>query len=339
MWGLPHDSGLGFMFPLFVYRMLNAGVCVGGTHRVIGTLIGIIHAGADIAEGVNPTKIVMEGGKAVGVQLEDGREYRARAVVSSLNPEQTFKELIGKKNCTEDLYFYVDQWKWESYSLLNFNVALRESLNYKAAKGEPDVNKAITCVMGVESYEDLIEGFKKLKGGELPLHGHACPLSLYSPILAPRGYHTARFDGLAPYDLGGDPENWDRRKKEILGSFMELWASYTTNFKSAYMDDHTAVTTPLDGERRFATMKRGSFKHGAYTPFQLGANRPNNLCSSYRTPIPGLYLNGASTYPGGMILGANGYNAALPIVEDLKLEKWWPEMDCIKSARQKGIVI
>src|SRR3990172_1477524 len=64
MWGLPYDAGLGFMFPLFVYRMLNAGISVGGTHRVIGTLIGMIHAGADVVEGGTPTKIVIENERA-----------------------------------------------------------------------------------------------------------------------------------------------------------------------------------------------------------------------------------------------------------------------------------
>ena len=85
-------------------------------------------------------------------------------------------------------------------------------------------------------------------------------------------------------------------------------------------------------------MKRGSIKHGAYTAFQLGANRPNMYCSSYRTPIEGLYVNGASTYPGGMILGANGYVAAQALVEDLGLTKWWPELECLVEARKKGLV-
>jgi len=338
MWGLPYDAGLGFMFPLFVYRMLNAGISVGGTHRVIGTLIGMIHAGADVVEGGTPTKIVIENERAAAVRLDDGREFRGRVIVSSLNPEQTFKELVGEANCPEDLNFYVKEWQWESYSMLNFNVALREPIQYKAAKEEPDVNRALTCVMGLDSMEDLISGFKKIDRGEIALHGHASPLSLYSPILAPKGYHTAKFETLAPYDLGGDPSNWDKRKEEITQMYADLWAGYAANFKSAYMDAHTGTTTPLDVERRFATMKRGSIKHGAYTPFQLGSNRPNLLCSSYRTPIKGLYVNGASTYPGGMILGASGYVAASAIAEDLKLEKWWGELECLKRAKDKGLM-
>lgn len=338
MWGIPFESGLGFLFPLFVYRMLNAGVCKGGTHRVLGTLIGIIHAGADLLEGLPPKKIIVEDGKAVGIALEDGREFRAKAVVSSLNPEQTFSELVGEANCPEELSMSAKEWLWESYSLLNFNIALRTPLDYKAAKDDPDVNKALTCVMGVDNLEDLRAGFQKLDKKEIAVHGHASPLSLYSPSLAPKGYQTAKFETLAPYDLGGDAANWDARADEIKLTFMDLWASYTTNFKEAYMECQTETTTPLDVERRFATMKRGSFKHGAYTAFQLGANRPNMLCSSYRTPIKGLYVNGASSYPGGMILGASGYIAAAALVEDLGLPKWWQDPECLVEARKKGLM-
>ena len=57
-------------------------------------------------------------------------------------------------------------------------------------------------------------------------------------------------------------------------------------------------------------MKRGSFKHGAYSTLQLGYLRPNELCSRSATPIPGLFVGGASMYPGGMILGGSGFLAA-----------------------------
>jgi phytoene dehydrogenase-like protein len=64
-------------------------------------------------------------------------------------------------------------------------------------------------------------------------------------------------------------------------------------------------------------MKRGSIKHGAYTTLQMGYLRPNDLCSQSQTPIPGLFLGGASMYPGGMILGGPGYIAAQVVGEFL----------------------
>ena len=336
MWGLPHDLGLGFFFPLFVYRMLNASVCVGGTHRVIGALTAAVHEGTDLIEGTGAEKIIIEDGKAVGVKLEDGRELRGKAIISSLNPEQTFLELLGEEHLPEDLKFAIKGWEWEPHSLLNINIALSEPLEYRAAKEQPDINQALTCIMGLDNSEQLISGYKKIEEGKIAVHGHAYPFSLYSPTLAPKGFHTAKFETMAPYDLEGDPQNWDARKEEILKTYMDLLASYTTNFESAYMDAHTAITTPLDIERRFATMKQGSFKHGAYTPFQLGSNRPNMECSSYRTPIKNFYVNGASTYPGGMILCGGSYVAATVLVEDLGLKKWWEDPPMLARAKEIG---
>jgi phytoene dehydrogenase-like protein len=42
----------------------------------------------------------------------------------------------------------------------------------------------------------------------------------------------------------------------------------------------------------------------------MGYYRPNGLCSRSATPIPGLFVGGASMYPGGMVLGGSGFLAA-----------------------------
>ena len=77
-------------------------------------------------------------------------------------------------------------------------------------------------------------------------------------------------------------------------------------------------------------MKKGSIKHGDYIPTQMLTNRPHPDCSAHKTPVPGLYLCGASTYPGGTLLGGPGYLAANRVAEDLGVKKWWKptaEMD------------
>jgi phytoene dehydrogenase-like protein len=87
---------------------------------------------------------------------------------------------------------------------------------------------------------------------------------------------------------------------------------------------------PLDIEIRFPQMRRGSIKHGAYTPIQMGCFRPNQECCSTNTPIEGLYVCGASVYPGGLIIGGPGYLGANKVAEDLDVKKWWKptsEMD------------
>ena len=85
-------------------------------------------------------------------------------------------------------------------------------------------------------------------------------------------------------------------------------------------------------------MKRGSFKQGAYTMFQMGYLRPNDQCSQYKTPVEGLYLGGASVYPGGMILLGSGYNAAKVVAEDLGLNVWWSPPDYVLKAQEEGYI-
>ncbi len=59
----------------------------------------------------------------------------------------------------------------------------------------------------------------------------------------------------------------------------------------------------------------------------MGSDKlPGDLKSS----IEGLYVGGASVYPGGLILGGSGYLAANKVIEDLGGNKWWSptkEMD------------
>ena len=55
----------------------------------------------------------------------------------------------------------------------------------------------------------------------------------------------------------------------------------------------------------------------------MGYFRPNDMCSRTSTPIEGLYVCGASTYPGGLVIGGPGYIAANKIAEDMGVQKWW----------------
>ncbi len=70
--------------------------------------------------------------------------------------------------------------------------------------------------------------------------------------------------------------------------------------------------TPPDYEREFS-MARGhapSFPGGVVAAL---VGRSPEL-SRYRTPVTGLYLTGAGTYPGAGVWGASGRNAAAAVL-------------------------
>jgi phytoene dehydrogenase-like protein len=110
-----------------------------------------------------------------------------------------------------------------------------------------------------------------------------------------------RAEAVVRYD-----QEWTRRGETFGDDCIRLLEEYATLGEIVFRRH----TTPLDIEAKLTTMKRGSIKHGGYTPLQMGYFRPNELCSQSETPIPGLYLGGASMYPGGMIIGGPGLIAA-----------------------------
>ena len=98
------------------------------------------------------------------------------------------------------------------------------------------------------------------------------------------------------------------------------------------------MSTPLDIQNKFPDMVKGSIKQGEYHPLQMGYMRPNEYCSTHRSPIKGLYMGGSCTYPGGTVLLGAGYLAAEAVAEDLSLKKWWAEPEVVKRARQQGLL-
>jgi phytoene dehydrogenase-like protein len=73
------------------------------------------------------------------------------------------------------------------------------------------------------------------------------------------------------------------------------------------------VVTPLDLEREWG-LTEGQIFQGEMTPDQIFFMRPVPGWARYTTPVPGLYMCGAATHPGGGVMGAPGRNAARTIL-------------------------
>jgi phytoene dehydrogenase-like protein len=149
----------------------------------------------------------------------------------------------------------------------------------------------------------------------------ACP-TLFDPAQAPPGQHTAFMWEKLPYALDGDPRNWDAAKAGHGRRMLAEWARFAPNLAAGAVLDWF-VRSPLDTERRLPNMRQGDLLVGSFAGGQVGYHRPFAGAGQYRTPVPGLYLCGGSTHPGGNITGLCGYNAAAVVAADLGLKAWW----------------
>lgn len=326
---IENAPGTGGFFPRLLSRVVRLGVPVGGAANVARSLEGVIAAhGGTVLTDAHVDRILVGDARAVGVRLADGRELTAgRFVASAIDAPQTVR-LAGADNFGAGLAAKVEAYRWAGHSLVSLHLALAEPPHYTAADFDPDVARAFLVQLGADSSEELDHDFARIHEGRLPerLAGNGAVPSLFDPSYAPPGRHVAFWWPWAPYDLDGDPANWDARRNEIAHLMLGQWAEYAPNLRPSAGDGPVLgmrIVSPLDIERHCVNMVRGSHHVGAYEPDQLGGNRPVPELGRYRTPVAGLYLCGASSHPGGSVSAGPGYNGANAIVEDLGIKPWW----------------
>jgi phytoene dehydrogenase-like protein len=343
MYGMDPEGGLGFMLPLFVTRLLHASVIRSGSHQLAASISRFANRnGASLERAAEVSKILTDGTKAVGVRLVTGEEIMAKKVVTTTDPKATFLYLVGPEVCHAASPTLVDQteaWEWESTSLCNVHYALSERPEHTCKAFDPDADRALVKIMGLESMQDVLDHISAAKEGHFRMAGAGMVLTDVDPMQAPvdvePGAAVACWETLAPYDnVEGD---WDALQHDYAKKILETWSEYAPNLQNATVIRHY-VNHPRHIEAKLPGMVRGSIKHGAYLPTQMLSNRPNADCSSYRTPIENLYVAGASVWPGGMVLLGGGYNAAGVVADDLGLERWWQEPEYVVEARKKGLV-
>jgi phytoene dehydrogenase-like protein len=322
MWGLdPNETGVGLFVPLLLTRAMDKAYLLGGSHKLAGAFSReIIRNGGMILEASQVDKINIQNGKVTGVDLFEGRTLHANVVISSLDPHSTFLDLVGKENLPGTLKESVQSWKYDKWSYYTLHTVTKEQPVYKC--DDPWANESFMTVVGFDSTDQVVAHWNNVMKGKLDKNfgGHITCESFWDPHLVRKpGHHISFYQIHAPYDIEG---GWEKKNKEFGAAALEKWQKAAPNMKKENIV-MTMGETPLDIEIRFPNMRRGGVKHGDYTPMQIGFNRPNIECSTTKTPIDGLYVCGASTYPGGMVTGGPGYIAANRVAEDMGLKKWW----------------
>ena len=333
MWGLSAHEALGYIFPLYVYRMTNAALCCGGSHRLSSALHkAVIQHGGAISDESRVVKVLMHDGKVEGVLLDDGTEIHATVVASTVDPGQNFLGFFETGEIDVDLKERAEKWEWEKTSFFGVHLALREAPRYLGTEACEDANRALVTFLGFEDTETLLDHQRSLEAGRIPdrdLFGHATCASLFDPIQAPEGMHTGRWESLVPFD-----HDWETNKWDYAHACVDQWREYAPNLDPINM----LIYPPTYISKKNASMVRGSFKHGAYVPLQMGYFRPNEACSQGFTPIEGFYVCGASVYPGGMVIGGPGYIGANLIADDFGIDKPWQEPESVQKARAIGLI-
>jgi len=281
-------------------------------------------AGGEIRLMTEPRRILVEGGRAVGIETAEGEVIRARHLVaSSLNPHQTFLDLIDPASVPREIRDRAQRFQYNLLApLFALHLNLREPPRYRASADHPELAQAFMVIMGLDHVDQFSDIVRHHEAGTIPptVMWGACP-TVFDPSQAPPGRHTAFMWEKLPYRVHGDSENWDRLRDEHGGVMRTLWQQHAPNLADAVIDSFTR--SPLDVERCLPNMREGDLLVGAFANDQVGFHRPFAGAGAYRTHLPALYLCGSSSHPGGNITGLPAYNAAQVILADLGLAADW----------------
>ncbi len=291
------------------------GLVRGGVGTLTASLIAAARAaGADIHFGAEAVQVVVQHGHAAGVALKSGDVIAARRVVSSVDPRRTFLELVDPTLLPPEFTRAVRCIRFRG-AWAKVNLALSEIPRFVGFDNAEERLRGIMCISpNLDYLERAYDDAKYGKVSQNPYLEIMIP-SLTAPNMAPPGTHVmsvvVRY---APYRLRNG--EWDDAAGERLGDLVvQTIAQYAPNFPAAIL--HQQVLTPRDLERRFG-LPEGSANHGELALDQILFMRPIAGWDRYDSPIPGLYLCGPGTHPGGGIVGGSGRNAARQIVKDKK---------------------
>ena len=168
---------------------------VGGTHRLNGAMVtACLKEGVTMRESSRVKRVIVEDGKAVGVETVDGRRYMARqAVVSGIGLKDTFLDLVGEDELSPYYERRVKNFKDGPDQVLgSVAMALHEAPDYKSAVHDPDINRAWYQVVGYDSAEEVlnycraghVDRIPELPGAGLWVN------SIWDPTQAPAGKHN-----------------------------------------------------------------------------------------------------------------------------------------------------
>jgi phytoene dehydrogenase-like protein len=284
----------------------------GGAGRLTAALVDRLRAhGGRLECGTRVERVLVRGGRAVGVRTRDGREITAgRAVLAGTIAPMLYRELVGEEHLPRRLA--VDL---RAFQLDTATVKVDWSLDGPIPWTAPDAHRAATLHVA-DGIDDLTRTTAQLARGLLPDRPFLVmgQYAVADPGRQPPGKETAwaythvpqRIKGDAGGDLTG---TWDDLEADAFAARVEAEIERRApGFRALIRARH--IFTPPKLEAANSNLLGGAINQGTAQIHQQLVFRPTPGLGRAETPIKGLFLAGASAHPGGGVHGAAGANAA-----------------------------
>ena len=281
----------------------------GGSGVLTQALAAHIRAhGGEVFTDAPVERILVEGTRVTGVVVE-GQTYTARLVVAGAHALETFGKLLPSEHRPPNS---------RGMRVGNgFGAILRLALNapvrYAAHPGD-EARRPLGLLC--RDRQQLLSAYGDFLHGE-PARDPPIVAMSFSAVdssLAPPGGEVLwLWAQYFPYELSCN-RSWDSIGEEVAESILDAFEVYAPGTKDKVVG--RLFQHPLWLERELGLF-RGNVMHLEMSLDQMFSLRPFLGMAEYKTHLKGLYLTGASTHPGGGIMGASGRNAARVVLKDL----------------------
>jgi len=318
----PYSAGSAYVLLHHVFGEVNGrkgawGHALGGMGAISQAMSrAAAERGVEIRTSSPVREVIVEGGRAVGAVLENGDAIRARCVASNLNPKLLFGSLIDASVLERTFRERMANWRCGS-GTFRMNVALSELPDFRVLPGREAAEHHTSGIIMAPSLAYMDRAYLDAKAGgwsRRPIVEMLIPSTL-DDSLAPAGQHVASLFCQHVAPSLPDGASWDDHRDAVADVMIDLVNQHAPNFKASVLGRQ--IMSPLDLERTFGLIG-GDIFHGALSLDQLFSARPMLGFGDYRGPLPGLYMCGSGTHPGGGVTGAPGHNAAREIIADFR---------------------
>jgi phytoene dehydrogenase-like protein len=304
-WAGPRDPGTAAIHAMHSMGSIEGrqgawGYVQGGMGTVSFSLASAAtEAGAVITRDAKVVEVIP--GEAV--ILENGTRILAATIVSNADPRAT----VGLCRDAAPTAFVerVDSWRMEG-PVFKINCALTRLPSFAAAGPDDSPHEAMVTI--ARTIDETQAAYERSRAGEpAPRWAELYFHTAYDRSVAPEGKHVMSvFAQYAPYTLATG--SWDERRDAVADEALAEVARFAPDILDCI--EARQVLAPPDIERETG-LSGGHIFQGECLPEQMWDRR-----FSPRTPMPGLYMCGASTHPGGSVMAINGRNCAMAVLAD-----------------------
>ena len=316
----PYTPGTAYVLLHHVFGEVNGksgawGHAIGGMGAISEAIAAEARArGVEIRTDAAVERVLVRDGCVVGVALAGGEALRARRVVAGINPKLLYTQLFDPADLDPQLLARFGRYRCAS-GTFRINVALAELPDFLSAPGttlQPHHASGILVGESLGYFERAYFDARSKEHNPGWAREPVVELVISSALdesLAPPGQHVASLfcQHVDPKPDGG----WDAHRETFADLAIETVDRRAPNFAAGIVARR--ILSPLDLEREYGLLG-GDIFHGALGLDQLFSARPLLGQADYRGALPGLFLCGSGTHPGGGVTGLPGLNAAREIL-------------------------